>query len=572
VAGSAPELGTAPAPPAAPATLNIAHHIAERAEAHPERRAVVVPRGRDRNGRRRWAHVTFRQLAAEIDRTAHGLRAEGVAPGERILVLAGPSIELVASTFALYQLGAVPVFIDPGMGARNLFRSVEQVAPAGLIGVGKAHLAFALLGRRAARTFRRRVCIGRRPLLGLVGGRRLADLVRAAPAEPFPLAPTRPDDPAAILFTSGSTGPAKGVLYTHAMFEEQVRHLRDLYGLGPDDVDLPGLPIFALFSVALGATVVFPDMDAARPAALDPARWVEAIEDHGVTLSFGSPAIWGPVSAWCDARGVGLPSVRQVFMAGAPVPAAIHERLEGVLGPGARTHTPYGATEALPVATATGAELKPTFAASAEGAGTCVGRPVPGVDLRIVAVSDDPIPEWSDDLALPPGEVGEVVVRGPNVTRSYCARPDADRASKIADGEAVWHRMGDLGYLDAEGRLWFCGRKSHRVEAAAGRLHTVPVEAVFAAHPRVRRAALVGVGPAGRQRPVLVVEALPGEGPRSASDRDALVAELRRLGAARPHTAGIEAFLFHPGFPVDCRHNAKIRREELAVWAAGRIG
>jgi acyl-CoA synthetase (AMP-forming)/AMP-acid ligase II len=235
---------------------------------------------------------------------------------------------------------------------------------------------------------------------------------------------------------------------------------------------------------------------------------------------------------------------------------------------------PYGATECLPVAVVEGRELQATRAATQAGAGTCVGHPVPPNDVRIIRITDEAIPRWHDAQRLGADEVGEITVAGPTATDTYFNRDAQTRLAKIAETQAdgtqrIVHRMGDVGYFDAQGRLWFCGRKSHRVETAGGPLYTEQVEPVFNTHASVRRTALVGVGTHGAQTPVLCVELAPGvarrEWPRIAE-------ELRALGATRRHTAGIAHFLRHPGFPVDIRHNAKIGRETLAVWAASRCG
>ncbi|MFQ3593344.1 MAG: peptide synthase, partial [Gemmataceae bacterium] len=208
---------------------------------------------------------------------------------------------------------------------------------------------------------------------------------------------------------------------------------------------------------------------------------------------------------------------------------------------------------------------------TAEGKGVCVGLPVPGVDIRIIRITDEPLPSWDDALCLPGGSVGEIVVRGPIVTARYFRRDQATALHKIRDGDTFWHRMGDVGYLDERGRLWFCGRKSHRVETAAGTLHTIPCEGVFNTHPAVYRTALVGVPqPKGTKVPVLCIELEPKAA--AEVDRELVVRQLHEIGAQYEHTRDIRLFLFHPGFPVDVRHNSKIFREKLAVWAAQKLG
>jgi acyl-CoA synthetase (AMP-forming)/AMP-acid ligase II len=266
--------------------------------------------------------------------------------------------------------------------------------------------------------------------------------------------------------------------------------------------------------------------------------------------------------------------LRRVISAGAPVQARVLETVAPLLATHVPIFTSYGATEALPVAAISSTEiLSSTRQETDRGAGICVGRPVAGMRVKIIGISDEPIPVWSDDLIVPFGQIGEIVVQGPVVSRAYFHRPDETKLAKIADpatGEgAFWHRMGDLGYRDAQGRIWFCGRKSQRVITAEGTLFTIPCEAVFNTHASVNRTALVGVGPPGQMQPVLCVE--PRSWIRTQADRDQLLQALLELATTRPHTRSIQTVLFHPGFPVDTRHNAKIDRETLAAWAARRL-
>ncbi|HSH93287.1 MAG TPA: peptide synthase, partial [Roseimicrobium sp.] len=236
--------------------------------------------------------------------------------------------------------------------------------------------------------------------------------------------------------------------------------------------------------------------------------------------------------------------------------------------PDTQIFTPYGATEALPVASIGSHEiLNETSPRTREGGGVCVGRPVEGIELKVIRITDEPIERWSDDLVLPVGEIGEIAVKGENVTREYFNRPESTRLAKISDpaNGGFYHRMGDVGYRDATGRIWFCGRKSHRVITDAGTLFTIPCEAIFNTHPEVFRSALVGVSRHGRTEPVICIELDPET---HRQPEAAIRAELLKLGAANPPTRDIKTVLFHPAFPVDIRHNAKIFREKLAVWAA----
>jgi len=371
------------------------------------------------------------------------------------------------------------------------------------------------------------------------------------------------------MFTSGSTGIPKGAVYTHGMFEAQVRLIRKTYGIEPGEVDLPTFPLFALFDPALGMTAVIPDMDPRFPAHADPAKLVEAIEDHCPTNMFGSPALLDNLGRYGEQHGLKLPSLKRIISAGAPVRPDILERMSRMLVGGAQVYTPFGATESLPVCNIGSAEvLAETAQETRAGKGICVGRPVEEVCVRVIEITDEAIPTWSDALLSPVGKVGEITVKGPVVTREYYARPEQTRLAKITDGPAVVHRMGDVGYFDASGRLWMCGRKNHRVETAEGLLFTVPVEEIFNAHPGILRTALVGVGERGRAEPVVIVEREPGNEQTDA----ALHAELTAYAARHAATQSIKRFLFYPDrLPVDARHNAKIEREKLTLWAQEKL-
>jgi acyl-CoA synthetase (AMP-forming)/AMP-acid ligase II len=387
----------------------------------------------------------------------------------------------------------------------------------------------------------------------------------------YATAKTAADETAAILFTSGSTGVPKGAVYSHGNFSAQVELLRQVYDIRPGEIDLPTFPLFALFAPALGMTSVIPEMDFTRPADVDPVKITAAIETFRITTMFGSPALINRVGRYGATHGIKLPSLRRAISAGAPVPAAVLERFAGMLSAPAQVFTPYGATEALPVCSIGSDEiLGETRHATDRGRGVCVGRPVPGIALEIINITDEPIEEWHSDLQLADGEIGEIVVQGPQVTRSYFNRSASTALSKITDPDhdGFYHRMGDLGYRDDQGRIWFCGRKAHRVVTAEETLFTIPCEAVFNTHPEVFRTALVGVGVTGRQRPVVCVEVEKGVDP---SDLARIHEELLGIGAGHASTRNLKTFLFHPAFPVDIRHNAKIFREKLAVWAAEKL-
>jgi acyl-CoA synthetase (AMP-forming)/AMP-acid ligase II len=541
-------------PAAATEACNIAAALPRLAAAHPERVAMRTP-GPD--GAYRDA-LTYGQLDARSDAIAAGLARRGIGRGTRVVVMVRPTPEFFLAMFALFKAGAVPVLVDPGIAKRALKQCLDEAQPEAFIGVPLAMAAKALLGW--ARGARVRVTTGARALFA---DATLATVERDGAGAGPQLVDTAPDDVAAILFTSGSTGVPKGVVYRHRHFVAQVAMLRDAFGIEAGGVDLPTFPPFALFDPALGLTSIIPDMDPTRPANADPRKLLRAMERFGVTQLFGSPALMRVLAA----HGAPLPGVKLATSAGAPVPPGVVARMLELLPDGARFWTPYGATECLPVAAIEGRELLSLRARTEAGAGTCVGRPVPPNEVRIIRIEDDAILEWRDDLLVAPGEVGEITVAGPSATDAYFNRDVQTRLAKIREGDRIVHRMGDLGWFDGEGRLWFCGRKSQRVVVdAATTLCTEQVEPVFNAHPALRRCALVGVGPRGAQRPVLVYELEAGAAGRARFD---VPAELRAIAAAHPRLAAIAAFMRYPKpLPVDIRHNAKIGREVLAAWAA----
>lgn len=544
--------------------LNVSFHLQQQAKTQPFKRAVVSPAGRDKNGRVSYSHLTFRQLDRESDCLAHGLEKAGIRSGTRTVLMVKPSIEFFALTFALFKTGAIPVVVDPGMGIRRMIACFQKSRPQAFIGIPVAHVLRSIYPK-FFNTVTTWITVGRRWFWGGYD----FNQIRTTPWKPYPTVKTKPHETAAILFTTGSTGPAKGTMYTHKIFDAQIRHIKSHFGITADEIDLPTFPLFALFDPALGMTAVIPDMDPTKPAAANPERIIEAIVNQGVTNMFASPALLHRVGGYGKRNKIKLPTLKRVISAGAPVSPANIEQFAAMLSPDAQVHTPYGATEAMPVSSIAGNEiLSETRVFSEQGRGMCVGRPLNELQVCIIKISDDPIEKWSQNLVVDDGEIGEITVTGDLVTRQYFEDPKANALAKIRAGNQMWHRMGDLGWKDSKGRIWFCGRKSQRVITENGPLFTIPCEAVFNNHPQVFRSALVGIGPPSIQRPVICIEL--NQNSRH-YNIDKLRKELIELARQNKLTKKIKTILFHKAFPVDIRHNAKIFREKLAVWAAKQL-
>jgi acyl-CoA synthetase (AMP-forming)/AMP-acid ligase II len=547
-------------------TRNLSERLTVIAREYPDKKAVVCHTGTDSKGQPIYSSMTFKELEEEANRYAHGLSEIGIKKDMRTIFLVRPSVAFFALTFALVRIGVVLVLIDPGMGTKKLVSSLSSINAEAFVGIPKAHL-LRILSPGAFKSLKIKVTVGKK---WFWGGKSLSD-VRSEKTEPYEPGAKGPRDKVGIFFTSGSTGPPKGVVYEHSMFDAQLNFLNDHFGYGPDDVDLATFPLFSLFDAGLGITSVIPDMDATKPGEADPGNIVRAIKDNGCTSVYGSPALLNNLARYGEEKGIKLDTVKKIVTAGAPIRPELLQRLHKLLPKDARIHTPYGATEALPVSDVTSALiLNYSLKKTARGAGTCVGNAIPGNQVRIIEIIEDPIEDWGHARILPDGEIGEICVKGPTVTREYYQRKEATKKAKIPDPDGgFWHRMGDTGYIDEKGYLWFCGRKAHRVVTEKGTLFTVRSEAIFNQHPKVFRSSLVGIGKQGSKKPVIIIEL---EKEHRKTDREKLKKELLSLAKKNPLTEEIEDLLFQDAFPVDIRHNAKIFREKQSVWAAKELG
>ena len=545
---------------------NVAKALSWQAQQQPNVTAIHYPKS-SAFKKHNYASCTYKELNELSDCYARGLHEYGIGPGTRTALMLTPGLDFFAMFFALFKAGAVPVLIDPGIGMKPLKQCLAEAQPKAFIGVTKAHFARKILGW-AKESCELLITAG--PTLGL-GGITLKKLKEMGdPASEEIMHAVKPDDMAAILFTSGSTGVPKGVVYRHRHFNAQVEMLKNAFNIEPGEVSLPTFPPFALFDPALGMTTVVPEMDPTRPAEADPEKLIRAINQFKVTNIFGSPALLDTLSRYCVENKIRLESVTRVISAGAAVPLRTIRRMQDSLYQDAEIHTPYGATECLPVSNISASQIDDKMVDRIEsGDGVCVGKPVNPNEVRIIKISDMAFNTLSETTEMPPGMPGEIIVTGPTCTDSYWERDTDTTISKFTDEYGkTWHRMGDVGIMDGLGQLWYCGRVSQRVETGQETLFADQCEAIFNQHPDLVRSAVVGVGTKGRQTPVLCIEV---QGKLSPVDTERVHFDLLQLAQAHSITKGIRTVLFHPGFPVDIRHNSKIGREELAQWAAKKM-
>ncbi|MBP3035917.1 alpha/beta fold hydrolase [Arthrobacter sp. zg-ZUI100] len=503
------------------------------------------------------ATLSWAELATRVNRLAAGLSAAGVRPGDRVNLLVPPGIELTSLIYACLRLGAVIVVADAGLGTKGLGRAIKGAGPKFIVGIERGLIGARLFGWPGTRISAETLSPAKARLLGVTHS--VPGLIAAGEDAEVPWLRLDPDADAAVLFTSGSTGPAKGVVYTHRQLTAMRDALKNTYNLQAGTSLVAGFAPFALLGPALGATSVTPDMDVTSPRTLTAAALADAATAVGATTVFASPAALVNVLATSgdldpDQRKA-LAKVDLLLSAGAPIPEPLLARVSE-LAPNAELHTPYGMTEALPV---TDISLEQIRAAGA-GNGVCVGTPVSGAQVAIAALAPDGTA--GDTPLATPGLTGEILVSAPHVKDRYDRLWITESKSASLPG---WHRTGDVGHLDEQGRLWVEGRLGHILTTPDGVVTPVAAEQAAEAVSGVGRAAVVGVGPAGTQVPVAVLE-LASPVRRAGTAAPDLTAAVR---AAVAEATGLDlaAVLVLPAMPTDIRHNSKIDRTALAGWA-----
>lgn len=543
--------------------LNLADEFAAIATLYPDAPISIVAR-HGKRGHHEYEALTYRRCQELMDCYARGMRNLGIERGDTAVVLLKPMRDFMPVLLALLKVGAIPVALEPGEPREQKLKSIQEIGPKVMVAIPSAR-ALRILYPRAFRSITRTVAVGD----SWLAGRPMLKSFRQH--SPCPSAPTMKDDPMFIGYTTGSTGPAKGVVYTQGNGAAIIQGMKDALGLRPGEVCLACHPAFALYFAGAGGAVVTPDLDPRFPAAADPACLLAIIRDHKPTVAFMQLPVMRKLWQYCASHGEKLPHLTKILTTGASVTLDLVEGVHQIAAqPAADLYVMYGATEALCISFATGREILAMAPRMRDGQGTYLGRPSPWTQVCIIGITDQPIAHWSPDLVLPTGQIGEICVCGPVVTPQYSGLPTTTHRAKIQDNGRIWHRMGDAGYLDDDGGLWYCGRIADRVATGTGHLYADLVEPIFNAHPAVARSALVGVPGAesSQQRPVILVETRPEAGELDVASAHKLMAELKVLAAEHSSSRVIEDVRLYKGaFPVDVRHGAKIRRDLLSRYA-----
>lgn len=550
--------------------------------------------------------LTWAELNQQVNAAATRLHALGVRPGDRVNLMVPPGARLTTLIYACMKLGAVIVVADTGLGLPGLTRALKGANPSFLVGIPAALSAARTLLWPGVRISVEPLGSVQEKLLGVVGSVFTAPAADGTPGAPVPT-PTVvefpspvPDADAAVLYTSGSTGPAKGVVYTQRQLAGMRDAIANTYGFAPGSGLVAGFAPFALLGPALGATSVTPTMDVTRPKTLTASALASAAAAIDASVVFASPAALVNVVATADElnaeQRAALAKVQTVLSAGAPIPVPLLEALSALV-PNASLHTPYGMTEGLPVTDVSFEMIRQAIAEGTPNAagevldpfardGVCVGFAVYGAAVAIAPLLQDG--SVADELTHEPGVTGEILVSAPHVKDRYDTLWVTEEQSISTPG---WHHTGDVGHLDASGRLWVEGRLAHVLLTSQGVLTPVAAEQSAESLPEVRRAALVAVGPAGTAAPVLVIEAsantaalearqsasafkralldrVPGRFPIAEGVAPFELSQLVRQKVAEDTGVELAAVLVVHEHPTDIRHNSKIDRPALGEWAS----
>lgn len=549
------------------ALANVSRHIVELAQVSTYKHSITCLSGRDTNGKMAYSHLTFRQLNQRSNELARGLQQAGVIRGTRAALQMLPGIEWFSIAYALLKIGAVPILLQPALGMRKLALCVKTVEPEILI-TEPRYQVIQLFNSSNYQSVHLQINTEKR---WFSKGLSITDIQKNEPAT-FQPAEMRQNDTGMIVFsTSCESDTPKPTVYTHGMLNAIIEQIKSVMAVSLESTLITTFPLFMVLAPAIGIRQIIPESHSLKANKLDPRILIETIWDYGVTHLLMSSTRLMMLTDFLKDEAIFLPSIQRIVSWGEPYPPLELQRLHSFINEKTQIFPLYGVTEAPVISTLGSHTIVSEMQVKTErGFGLCEGKVVDGLEMRIIEVSDRPIDNWSDDLLVNDGGIGELVVKGEAVSRQYYNNTKYDALHKIPDGKYMWHRTGDIGWLDTKDNFWFCGRKQDRIIISEEEtLYTIPCEAVFMQHERVYRCIIVGVGPIPYQTPVLIIELAPGDSGKYIST---LTHELLDLAQAYPHTGNINNILFRKCFPVHSLYHQKINRKQLTKWAAKKLG
>jgi acyl-CoA synthetase (AMP-forming)/AMP-acid ligase II len=546
---------------------NVSRHIVELAQVAPYQQAITCLSGRDTNGKMAYSHLTLRQLNQRSNDLARGLQQAGVIRGTRAALQLLPGIEWFSITYALLKIGAVPILLQPALGMRKMAQCVKAVEPEILITEPK-YQAIQIFQANNYQSVHLQISTEKRCFSK---GISITDLQRNEHTT-FQPAEMRSSDTGMIVFsTSCESEIPKPTVFTHGMLNAMIERIKSVMSVSLDSTLITTFPFFMILAPAIGMRQILPESHSLKASKLNPRTLIETIWDYGVTHLLMSSTRLMMLTEFLKDEAIYLPSIQRIASWGEPYPAFELQRLHSFISEKTQIFPLYGMTEA-PIISTLGSHkiVSETQIKTERGFGLCQGKEIDDLEMRVIEVNDRPIDNWSDDLLADKGGIGELVINGEAVSRQYYNDSKNDALHKIPDGKSIWHRTGDIGWLDTKGNFWFCGRKQDRVTISEDEtLYTIPCEAVFMQHERVYRCIIVGVGPIPYQTPVLIIELAPGDSGKYIST---LTHELLDLAQSYPHTGNIKNILFRKSFPVHSLYHQKINRKQLTIWAAKKLG
>lgn len=542
--------------------FNVANIVADVAQKFPNRIAVIESFLDQSSQKIKYKKYTYDQLSKDAESVAIGLRTNGIQELTRTICMTPPSYEATVVGLALQRVGATTLWIDPSVGFKNVAERLNKLKPEAFVGIPAAFIGRSIFGWGPRFSKKSIVINGWFP-----GALSLKSLSTQAPST-ITNPKVKPSDPAAVLYTTGSTGPAKPTLYTHQQYSQLYRVVHYSWRFDPSaspPVDLAIFPAFFFIGISAGGTMVTPPIKFPKetPAKTSPKALLNVINDCKVQTCFASPIILENIAKYAVKNQIKTPSLKRIIGGGAPIYSFVKESLLQMMEKGGQVASNYGATEALPSTELEATEaISDTFKLTKNGKGLCVGRALLDVEIRIIPISKEPIPDISNTIFLSNNEIGEIIVRGQHISTSYFQDPESDYRNKIFDKNGIWHRLGDVGYLDTKNRLWVCGRTNQSVESDHSYIFPLIVEPIFDEHPLVLKSGLVSLKKNKQTIPVICVELID----KNKHQTKETCKSILELGQKNEASRLVKNIIIVNKLPTDPRHNSKIERTKLARY------